>query len=85
MARDAQLLFLSILLFFAVTPVRCSVFSQYRSQVSARVTESIPEPLRWKRTGRAEDDTIIDLQIGLKHGGFNELERKLYEGKLLIR
>ena len=44
------------------------------------VKESHPVPRKWSRIGPAPADHVINLQIGLKQGNFNELERHLYEG-----
>lgn len=82
MARNAMLMLLPLLVLVPVKFVECTDTSySIAKSLSARVTESIKSPPRWKRTNRAEDDTVIHLQIGLKHSGFDELERRLYEGK----
>jgi hypothetical protein len=39
-------------------------------------------PRRWKRIGEAPGGHLIQLQIGLKQEGFEELERHLFEGTL---
>ncbi|KAI1078851.1 Pro-kumamolisin [Whalleya microplaca] len=44
-----------------------------------RVIESTHAPANWRRLGPAEEDTVIHLQIGLRHSGFDNLERRLYE------
>jgi tripeptidyl-peptidase I len=44
------------------------------------VKESHPVPRKWSRVGPAPEGHVINLQIGLKQGNFNELERHLYEG-----
>ncbi|KAH7311332.1 tripeptidyl-peptidase 1 precursor [Stachybotrys elegans] len=36
-------------------------------------------PKRWQNLGRAPADRIIDLQIGVRQGNFEELEKRLYE------
>jgi hypothetical protein len=39
-------------------------------------------PTEWSRQGRSHGGKTIQLQIGLKQGRFDELDRHLYEGKL---
>jgi tripeptidyl-peptidase-1 len=50
----------------------------------ARSTYSVKEahyaPRRWTQKGRAPKDRMLALQIGVKQGDFDELERHLYEG-----
>jgi tripeptidyl-peptidase-1 len=40
-------------------------------------------PRQWKRIGEALGGHLIQLQIGLKQEGFEELERHLFEGTLI--
>jgi hypothetical protein len=49
------------------------------------VKESHPVPRKWSRVGPAPAEHVINLQIGLKQGNFNELERHLYEGEYFPR
>ncbi|KAI1378899.1 Pro-kumamolisin [Hypoxylon crocopeplum] len=42
-------------------------------------SSSLRPPSQWERTSPASDNTIVRLQIGLKHNGFDELERRLGE------
>ncbi|WQF82596.1 Putative peptidase S53, activation domain, peptidase S8, subtilisin, Ser-active, Sedolisin [Colletotrichum destructivum] len=72
-----MLLFLCVLFATLVRGFPRSQISQ--QQQSQRIRDSIRSPLGWKRTTRAETDTVVHLQIGLKHDGFKELERRLYE------
>ena len=51
-------------------------------QSAFAVFETHPVPRSWKRVGDAPKNGIISLQIGLKQGSFDELERHLYEGEL---
>ena len=44
------------------------------------VKDNHPLPTGWEIIARAPSEEIIHLQIGLKHGRFDELERHLYEG-----
>ncbi|KAI0505389.1 Pro-kumamolisin [Xylaria bambusicola] len=55
------------------------VSSSKHGQEAARVTESIFPPPRWRKSNLAKDDTVIHLNIGLRHDGYHELERRLYE------
>jgi hypothetical protein len=40
-------------------------------------------PRQWKRIGEAPGGHLIQLQIGLKQEGFEELERHLFEGMFI--
>jgi len=53
-----------------------------RSSTVYQVKETHFAPRAWKRVERAAPDQVINLQIALKQGNFEELERHLYEGKL---
>ena len=53
-----------------------------RSSTAYQVKETHFAPRAWKRVKRASPDQLINLQIGLKQGNFEELEKQLYEGKL---
>ena len=59
------------------------------SPISARSPYTVKEthyaPREWTKLERANSDSVIELQIGLKQGNFDELERHLYEGKTLPR
>lgn len=44
------------------------------------VKEVHPAPRKWSDAGRAPSNHMIHMQIGLKQGNFDELERHLYEG-----
>jgi len=37
-------------------------------------------PSGWETLARAPGERRINLKVGLKHGKFEELERRLYEG-----
>jgi tripeptidyl-peptidase-1 len=39
-------------------------------------------PKEWSKQGRSHGGKTIQLQIGLKQGRFEELDRHLHEGKL---
>ena len=51
-----------------------------RSTYAVKETHYVPR--RWTQKGRAPKDQMLALQIGIKQGNFNELERHLYEGTL---
>ena len=57
----------------------------FASPVHARspyvVKETHPSPRGWTRLGRAQGSKTIQLQIGLKQGRFDELDRHLREGR----
>ena len=44
------------------------------------VKDNHPVPSGWEIIARPPSDDYIHLQIGLKHGRFDELERHLYQG-----
>ena len=54
--------------------------SSIRSRTPYAVKDTHRVPRRWTAVGPAPADHLIRLQIGLKQGQFNELERHLYEG-----
>jgi tripeptidyl-peptidase-1 len=49
-----------------------------RSTYTVKETHYVPR--RWMQKGRAPKDQMLALQIGVKQGNFDELERHLYEG-----
>jgi tripeptidyl-peptidase-1 len=49
-----------------------------RSTYAVKETHYVPR--RWTQKGRAPKDQMLALQIGVKQGDFEELERHLYEG-----
>lgn len=54
--------------------------SPLRNRSPYAVKETHPVPPRWSRVAAAPPEHVIDLQIGLTQGQFDELERHLYEG-----
>jgi tripeptidyl-peptidase-1 len=50
-----------------------------RSPYVVKETHSVPK--EWLRQGRSHGGKTIQLQIGLKQGRFEELDRQLSEGK----
>lgn len=46
------------------------------------VKDSHLVPRQWNNRGRAPAEHLLHMQIGLKQGNFDELERHLYEGML---
>jgi tripeptidyl-peptidase-1 len=68
-----------------VSIVLTAVFAQaVLATPIARSTYAVKEthyvPRRWTQKGRAPKDQMLALQIGVKQGNFDELERHLYEG-----
>lgn len=55
-----------------------------QSRTAYAVKGAHPVPRQWKRVARAPKSQMIRLQIGVKQGQFDELERHLYEGMYLI-
>jgi hypothetical protein len=54
-----------------------------RARTPYAVKESHHVPREWTKLDRASGDHVIHLQIGLKQGKFDELERHLYEGEYI--
>jgi hypothetical protein len=57
------------------TPVRA------RTPYLVKETHSVPS--KWGQIGRVDPSHMLLLQIGLKQGNFDELERRLFEGTSL--
>ena len=55
--------------------------SPVRVRSPYEVKESHYVPAKWSEFSAAPPYHVINLQIGLKQGQFDELERHLYEGK----
>lgn len=53
-----------------------------RTPYLVKDTHNVPN--RWSNLGRAPPGTILNLNIGLKQSRFDELERHLYEGMLIV-
>lgn len=69
---------LALALLFALDGARGSplqTHSTYALKDSHRV------PLSWLQKGSASPTQLVTLQIGLKQGRFDELERQLYQGR----
>lgn len=58
--------------------------SPIRARTPYAVKETHNVPRKWHNRGRASGSNTIHLQIGLKQGQFDELERHLYEGMRAI-
>ncbi len=70
----------SLLVIGALAPFLscCSPVVRSRSVYAVKDVHSVPRV--WVRGERAPPDHEIHLQVGLKQGRFDELERHLYEG-----
>ena len=51
-----------------------------QSRTAYVVKGSHPVPRQWTKLGRAPQEQMLHLQIGVKQSQFDELERHLYEG-----
>jgi tripeptidyl-peptidase-1 len=71
--NDLILIYLSLLISTVL-----GVHSQGRSSYAVKETHHVPR--QWTRVGPAPAWHMINLQIGLKQGRFDELEKHLYEG-----
>lgn len=60
--------------------VSFTVASPFHVRSTYVVKDDHPVPPGWEIIERAPREEQIHLQIGLKHGRFDELERHLYEG-----
>ena len=69
----------SVLLTVAVA-VQAVFGSPIKSRTAYAVKETHRVPRRWQKMGRAPADKMLNLQLGVKQGQFDELERHLYEG-----
>lgn len=54
---------------------------QKRAGYSVKETHYVPQ--KWSKVGKAADDFMIHLHLGLKQSNFDELDRQLYEGMLI--
>jgi tripeptidyl-peptidase I len=55
--------------------------AQHRTRSSHALKCNHPVPHVWQKVLRAQAHDRIRLEIGLRHGQFEELERHLHEGK----
>ncbi|KAK8091208.1 hypothetical protein PG994_000713 [Apiospora phragmitis] len=65
--------------FLALLAPSAVVASPIKARTPYQVKETHFAPRGWKRVERASADRVMNLQIGLKQGNFEELERHLYE------
>jgi tripeptidyl-peptidase-1 len=73
-------MFLSTLIISALAAQTvCATPARVRSPYQVKETHFIPR--RWQKLDRAPASHVIDLQIGVKQGNFEELEKRLYEGE----
>jgi len=73
---------LHLSIFLSATLAAQSIFgTPIRARTEYSVKETHPIPRRWSVAGRAPRNHMLQLQIGLKQGNFQELERHLYEGR----
>lgn len=67
-------------LLVALLAVQDAVSSPIHVRTSYAVKETHRAPHRWVRTERAAPEKILHLQIGVKQGNFDELDRQLSAG-----
>ena len=72
----------SLALFVLTTSVLSSPV-RIRSPYAVKDKHHVPN--RWSNIGPAPADTLINLHIGLRQSQFDELERHLYEGSLMVQ
>lgn len=64
----------------AVVAAQAVFASPIKVRTDYAVKELHPVPRKWVSTGRAPPNHMLHLQIGVKQGNYDELERHLYEG-----
>jgi tripeptidyl-peptidase I len=64
----------------ALAAAPAALASPVRARTPYQVKETHVVPRGWTKRSRAVADHVINLQIGVKQGNFDELERNLYEG-----
>lgn len=79
-ANSVLLTLLSIASAVEASPWRASPL---RSRTAYAVKDTHNVPPKWSRISSAPKDHVLQLQIALKQDKFDELERHLYEGKLI--
>lgn len=52
-----------------------------RARTLYQVKETHSIPRKWQKRDRAPESHVIDLQIGVRQSNFEELEKRLFEGK----
>ena len=67
-------------LFVTAIAVQAVIATPIRARTEYPVKETHTVPKRWTQTGKAPGNHMLHMQIGLKQGNFEELERHLYEG-----
>jgi tripeptidyl-peptidase-1 len=72
----------SILLTIAIA-AQAVLGTPIQSRTAYAVKGKHPVPRQWTQRGRAPSSQMLHLQIGVKQGQFDELERHLYEGMLV--
>lgn len=67
---------------FVAAAVACNVLATpiARSPYTVKETHFVPD--EWSKRDRTHGQKTIELQIGLKQGRFDELDRHLQEGKI---
>lgn len=78
---DLARMFSSTLLFFLGADFQAVSSSPVEARSPYSVKETHLVPRAWTKRDRADGSGTINLQIGLKQGNFEELERHLWEGE----
>lgn len=58
--------------------------SPLRARSPYVVKDNHPVPSGWEIIARAPSEDLVHLQIGLKYGRFDKLERHLYQGMAFL-
>lgn len=61
-----------------------SLASPIRARSPYEVKETHYAPREWTKLDRSHGDRVIQLNIGLKQGNWDELERHLHEGQYSV-
>jgi tripeptidyl-peptidase-1 len=65
----------------AAIAAQAALASPIRARSPYVVKETHYAPREWTRLGRSNGDSLIQLQIGLKQGRFDDLVKHLNEGE----
>lgn len=68
----------------ALIPLPVTSASPLHTRSPYVVKDNHPVPSGWEIIARAPIEEYIHLQIALKHGRFDELEKHLYEGMAFL-
>lgn len=68
------------LIFSLAATLQVAVSTPVRARTAYAVKETHYVPRAWREVDEAPRSYVINLNIGIKQGSFEELDRHLYEG-----